>query len=338
MPEKLVIRIINSFSRKRGAKQKKPKEIVVYYWNRIFAALFVIIALFAVLIWGGLQISKKSIYRPTIASVPAANPMETLPAPVINVPTRPVQPAPTPEVFADTKTQSTPHKASTLATATLADTEAQSRPHKASAPAPATLADTKAQSRPHKASTPAPATLADTEAQSRPHKASAPAPATLANTKAQSRPHKASTPAPAAFAKAEKQSTLHKATTPAPATDFAAATVPAKTPGYIKRVQLTSGIKEGEPVDKLGRKIHMNAKGLIRVYLFMEAIDLEGKVLFHDWYWKCQRMAHVRIPIKSNPQTAASSKYIDRIMVGPWVAKIVDERNRILAKEVFNVQ
>ena len=318
MPEKLVIRIINSFSRKRGAKQKKPKEIVVYYWNRIFAALFVIIALFAVLIWGGLQISKKSIYRPTIASVPAANPMETLPAPVINVPTRPVQPAPTPEVFADTKTQSTPHKASTLATATLADTEAQSRPHKAS--------------------TPAPATLADTEAQSRPHKASAPAPATLANTKAQSRPHKASTPAPAAFAKAEKQSTLHKATTPAPATDFAAATVPAKTPGYIKRVQLTSGIKEGEPVDKLGRKIHMNAKGLIRVYLFMEAIDLEGKVLFHDWYWKCQRMAHVRIPIKSNPQTAASSKYIDRIMVGPWVAKIVDERNRILAKEVFNVQ
>ena len=298
MPEKLVIRIINSFSRKRGAKQKKPKEIVVYYWNRIFAALFVIIALFAVLIWGGLQISKKSIYRPTIASVPAANPMETLPAPVINVPTRPVQPAPTPEVFADTKTQSTPHKASTLATATLADTEAQSRPHKASAPAPATLA----------------------------------------NTKAQSRPHKASTPAPAAFAKAEKQSTLHKATTPAPATDFAAATVPAKTPGYIKRVQLTSGIKEGEPVDKLGRKIHMNAKGLIRVYLFMEAIDLEGKVLFHDWYWKCQRMAHVRIPIKSNPQTAASSKYIDRIMVGPWVAKIVDERNRILAKEVFNVQ
>ena len=91
-------------------------------------------------------------------------------------------------------------------------------------------------------------------------------------------------------------------------------------------------------MDKLGRKIHMNAKGLIRVYLFMEAIDLEGKVLFHDWYWKCQRMAHVRIPIKSNPQTAASSKYIDRIMVGPWVAKIVDERNRILAKEVFNVQ
>ena len=82
----------------------------------------------------------------------------------------------------------------------------------------------------------------------------------------------------------------------------------------------------------------MNAKGLIRVYLFMETEGLKGKVLFHDWYWKGKRIAHARIPIKRDANIAASSKFIDRIMMGPWEVKVVDERSRVLAKAAFAVQ
>ena len=106
----------------------------------------------------------------------------------------------------------------------------------------------------------------------------------------------------------------------------------------IKHAQLTSGIKEDEPVDNIGQIFPMNDKGLIKVYFFMETVDLKGSVLFHDWYWKDKRIAHVRMPIKHDVDTAASSKFIDRIMVGPWEVRIVDESNQVLARANFGVR
>ncbi len=106
----------------------------------------------------------------------------------------------------------------------------------------------------------------------------------------------------------------------------------------IKMAQLTSGVRDDKPIDKLSQTIPMNEKGLIRVYLFMETDGLKGNVLFHDWLWKGKRIAHARIPIKRKTHTAASSKFIDRIMLGPWEVKIVDERNRVLAKTAFEVK
>jgi hypothetical protein len=105
----------------------------------------------------------------------------------------------------------------------------------------------------------------------------------------------------------------------------------------VKRVLLTSNVIEGEPIDTLGAVIPMNDKGLIRVYLFMETSGLKGQTLFHDWYWKGKRMAHARIPIGRNAHEAASSKFIDRIMMGPWEVKIVDEKGKVLAKAAFEV-
>ena len=106
----------------------------------------------------------------------------------------------------------------------------------------------------------------------------------------------------------------------------------------IKRAQLTSSVSKDGPVDNIGLTIPMNAQGLLRIYLFMETDGLKGKVLFHDWYWKGKRIAHAHIPVKRNPDTAVSSKFIDRIMVGPWEVKIVDASNRVLAKANFEVR
>jgi len=221
MPEKLVIRVINAQSLDQNElkkEPKRPKEVVVYYWNRIFAALLVLIALLAGLIWGGLHGFKKpSGDKPPASAMRAANPVETAPAPSVD-------------------TSSSPKSA------------------------------------------------------------------------------------------------------PKTAADASAITSVSILSSGIKRAQLTSGIKEDEPVDNIGQIIPMNDKGLIRVYFFMETVDLRGRVFFHDWYWKGKRMAHVRIPIKRNADTAASSKFIDRIMVGPWEVRIVDNNNRVLAKAAFEVR
>lgn len=108
--------------------------------------------------------------------------------------------------------------------------------------------------------------------------------------------------------------------------------------GNIKRAQLTSGLQNGEPVDSIGPTIPMNERGLVKVYLFMETSGLKGRTLFHDWYWKGKRMAHARVPIKRKDQTVASSKFIDRIMMGSWEVRVVDEKDNLMAKTGFEVQ
>lgn len=106
----------------------------------------------------------------------------------------------------------------------------------------------------------------------------------------------------------------------------------------ITRAQLTSRVADEEPVDALGAVVPMNDKGLIRVYLFTETSGLKGKTLFHDWYWSGKRMAHARIPVRRNDHKAASSKFIDRIMTGPWEVRVVDDKERVLARAAFEVR
>ena len=222
MPEKLVIRVINpqSIDQKEPKKEpKKPKMVVVYHWKRIFAALFLLIALLSGLVWGGLHFFKKPSGNipPTLATQ-TANPVDAVKVP-----------------YSDTS-------------------------------------GSKVKS--------APKIVADTSSITR---------VSILSNK-------------------------------------------------IKHAQLTSGIKENQPVDNIGQIIPMNDKGLIRVYFFMEAVDLKGSELFHDWYWKDKRIAHVRMPIKHDLEAAASSKFIDRIMVGPWEVRIVDESDRVMAKADFEVR
>ena len=233
MPEKLVIRVVNAQSLKSGEEPKKPKEIVIYHWNRIFAALFVLALLLIGLVWGVMHVFNRPDAPPPAAEATAAN-SQTLTA--------------------------TPQPASPRPTVSQVASEPGNKPAPVSPSAPKAVAD---------------------------HSAKAEV---------------------AIFS------------------------------GSIKRAQLTSGIIEGEPVDQLDQTIAMNDQGLLRVYLFMETADLKGKALFHDWNWKGRRIAHARMPIKSNGQKAVSSKFIDRIMTGPWEDKIVDQSDRVLAKAGFEVR
>ncbi len=108
--------------------------------------------------------------------------------------------------------------------------------------------------------------------------------------------------------------------------------------GNIRRAQLTGGVLDGTPQDRLDGIIPMNAKGLIKVFLYMETTGLKGHILYHDWYWKDRLIAHARIPVKRNDQTSVTSKYIDRIMTGPWRVAVVDDRKRVYAEARFEVR
>ena len=259
MPEKLVIRVVNTQNLDQKVKPKKANEVVIYHWDRIAAALCIVAALLAGLIFGSVHFFKKPGATPPLAGEPAANPA----APVAKL----ASPAPEP-----------------------------GRPQNGGQTAPLNPAGET--------------------------KPAAPQPRPTASK-------------PTADIQAEKD-----VQPPQPASN-ADATDPAKVSilsGSIKRAQLTNGIKDEQPQDLAGSTIAMNEKGLVKVYLFMETAGLNGKVLYHDWYWKGKLIAHARIPIKSNAHAAASSKFIDRIMMGPWEVKIVDESGKVLAKTDFEVR
>jgi len=265
MPDKVVIRLIN----KQPLDQReelKPREVIVYHWNRILGASFLALALITGLIWGGRHLFQ----RPDDAhqSVIDQAPM-------------------------------TGEQASTVPAGTPMP-QAMKRDEKpgSSKPAPGGVNQTMPK---------------------------APALAGKAGEKMAPGTQQQGVPA------TSERDALRSV-------DTAGKPVISILSRSIKRAQLTSNVIQGEPVDSIGPTIPMNAKGLIRVYLLMETSGLKGQTLFHDWYWNSKRMAHARIPIKRNSQTAASSKFIDRIMMGPWEVRIVDEKNKVLATTAFEVR
>ena len=73
MLDKVVIRVISKKSPDHS-EEPKPKEVIVYHWNRIFGALFVVLALAAVLIWGGQRVFHRSVDGSQAAIEPAPSP------------------------------------------------------------------------------------------------------------------------------------------------------------------------------------------------------------------------------------------------------------------------
>jgi hypothetical protein len=266
MPEKLRIRVINAQSLDQG-DAPKPQVVIEYYWNRIIAAVLLIVAVLPGATFGLLHVFKGSGDKHPEVLVQAENSLKPASTPLADSPIlEPAKPMDSDKPIDDATTSK-------------------------ARPSPQVTA------------------LADKEGEEMP----------------------SVTQAEGVAAHPVQSATESFAASPAPSTV-------AIFSSDIKRAQLTSGVSEAGPMDSIGPSIPMNAQGLLRVYLFMETDGLKGKILFHDWYWKGRRIAHARIPVKRNPHVAASSKFIDRIMMGPWEVKIVDGRNRVLAQADFLVR
>ncbi|MDC0664290.1 DUF2914 domain-containing protein [Marinobacter sp. SS21] len=105
----------------------------------------------------------------------------------------------------------------------------------------------------------------------------------------------------------------------------------------LVRVQLTSGLNAKEPVDELPASIELPENELLRIYLFTETRNLNGKLVYHDWSRNGRRMARVPIRLYSDTMRASSSKFIDRHMLGFWRVTVVNARGEVYASVEFDV-
>jgi len=92
----------------------------------------------------------------------------------------------------------------------------------------------------------------------------------------------------------------------------------------IVRAQLTSLVKEREPVDRLASPIIVSDGRIDRIVFFSEVRDLAGQAVSHRWEREGQTMADISFSIGGNTWRMHSSKRITPAMTGAWRVVVID--------------
>lgn len=106
---------------------------------------------------------------------------------------------------------------------------------------------------------------------------------------------------------------------------------------HVLRAQLTSRLEDKAPTERLGSRIRMNEKGLLRVYLFTELKGLKNQSVYYDWYLDSERRARVTVRPHLEQMRASVSKFIDQNMLGQWEVKVVLSDDTLLSRVRFEV-
>lgn len=106
----------------------------------------------------------------------------------------------------------------------------------------------------------------------------------------------------------------------------------------VVRAQLTSAVKDREPVDRLPPSIQVSDGGVERIMFFSEVRDLSGRTLSHRWERQGQTMADVSFAVGSDSWRMHSSKRVTPAMTGAWRVVVVDETGAELASVPFTLE
>lgn len=103
----------------------------------------------------------------------------------------------------------------------------------------------------------------------------------------------------------------------------------------VVRAQLTSAVRDREPVDKLPSSIRVSDGGKDRIVFFSEVHDLAGQTLSHRWEREGETMADISFVIGPGTWRVHSSKRVTPAMTGAWRVVMVDEVGAELASVPF---
>ncbi|MDA3920876.1 MAG: DUF2914 domain-containing protein [Salinisphaera sp.] len=107
---------------------------------------------------------------------------------------------------------------------------------------------------------------------------------------------------------------------------------------HVARAQLTSGIKDMEPVDRVTDVFHSNHKSLRHLYYFTDLVGLRGETVTHSWWHEGRRIARVTSHVRSNSWRMSSSKKLIPSMAGPWRVVATDSQGNTLSVARFVYQ
>lgn len=96
----------------------------------------------------------------------------------------------------------------------------------------------------------------------------------------------------------------------------------------VSRAQFTTGIKQREPIDRVGLVIPAKGNGIKQLYYFTEIKGMRGETITHRWEHEDQVVAKVQLQIGSNQWRTYSSKNLTPAMTGNWRVVVVDSQGK----------
>jgi Protein of unknown function (DUF2914) len=123
-----------------------------------------------------------------------------------------------------------------------------------------------------------------------------------------------------------------------PAADRTAAREPVALDGAVTRAQLTTNVRDREPVDRLGSVVDLPPGGGT-LYFFTDLKGLGGQTVTHTWYYNRTPVQTVDLRIGSDRWRTYTKKRIDPNTMGAWKVVMTDQKTgRVLASQEFEVR
>lgn len=105
----------------------------------------------------------------------------------------------------------------------------------------------------------------------------------------------------------------------------------------LARAQLTTDIRNREPIDNLQSPIALSALKGGKLNYFTEVTGMSGRTIHHRWIYKGQTVLDLRFTIGSDRWRVYTSKTIGQ-NTGPWQIVVTDENGRALNREQFLIE
>lgn len=107
-------------------------------------------------------------------------------------------------------------------------------------------------------------------------------------------------------------------------------------PTYVARAQLTSAIKQREPIDLID-EILLDPGIDRRIYLFVQIKNLSDQSINIRWYYQNEIVAEVPLYIGGQIWRTNASKLLNGERMGAWHVTVVDQSGKHLVRRDFTV-
>jgi len=103
----------------------------------------------------------------------------------------------------------------------------------------------------------------------------------------------------------------------------------------IARAQLTNGVINREPIDRIKEVVHFDGQALKRLFYYTEFLNMPGQKAVHRWEHDGNVVAEVKFNIRGARWRVYSSKYLSPSMAGEWKILVIDGEGKPLKSEHF---
>jgi hypothetical protein len=106
----------------------------------------------------------------------------------------------------------------------------------------------------------------------------------------------------------------------------------------VVRSQITSDIKNNEPINNIPLPIKIGKKETLWLYYFVELKGMKGQAVYHEWWLNGELVSRKKVNISDDPWRTSSKQIITYTTNNDWIVRLVDESRNKLSEKSFNLQ